>query len=794
MPLQLKEVFKPVQVHKAFYTGGNLEWSLDSLHVYCHCDATVQILNVNDGKVTSFLGDNEPQEDAAADRIQTFTLDYKNNLVISAHKSGLLKVWNLQTNKVAKHWKSVHKGPVMKLALSIDSTILATGGSDSSIRLWDLQNNTCLYKLTGIKGVVTALTFFKSKETTFLFGAADDTVINVWNVDSGKLIMKLSGHYSTVTGIVISHDGNHIVSCGRDKVLILWNFLTGKQIHVIPLYESIEGLVLLPNKFNLPENDKKITGGIFVATGGEKGVIRIWDVSKVTELYVQQNSIIDCAKGDSGLAITNLIFNEATSNFLVSSSEHNIFIHNLETFSCLKQLVGFSDEVLDVIIVGPQNSHVIVANNSPRMNMYKLSNMNCRLLKGHSDLVVALASTPSNPCLFASSSKDNSFRIWLLENEIAYCVASGMLHNNSVGAVAISQLKTNFVLSGSQDTVLKKWKLPSSIDHNQTITLQMKAAQIAHEKDINCISVSPNDKLVATASMDKTAKVWESKNLTLLGTLRGHKRGVWTVSFSPSDQVLLTTSADTTLKIWSISDLSCLKTFEGHDSSVLKGEFLSNGLQIISSGGDGLLKLWNVKTSECTASFDKHNGKIWALAVMKGEETIITGGDDSQLVIWQDVTEEVRLAKAKEFQEKACKEQQLANCLQADDLLNALRLALSLDRPATVLKVFQDVINRGEIGLEETVKQLDEKEKYLLLSCASHWNANSKFCYPAQIVISLLIDEIALGELNPSKEILESVSAYTERHFKRLTQLLQDLRFLEYTKVVMKPHCIPVEE
>lgn len=73
---------------------------MDSLHVYCHCDATVQILNVNDGKVTSFLGDNEPQEDVAADRIQTFTLDYKNNLVISAHKSGLLKVWNLQSTYI----------------------------------------------------------------------------------------------------------------------------------------------------------------------------------------------------------------------------------------------------------------------------------------------------------------------------------------------------------------------------------------------------------------------------------------------------------------------------------------------------------------------------------------------------------------------------------------------------------------------------------------------------------------------------------------------------------------------
>lgn len=793
MPPQLKEVYKPVEVHKAFYTGGNIEWSLDGLYIYCRCDDSIQILDVNKGKVTAFLGDIDRKEEII-DYIQAFTLDSKNNLVFSAHKSGLIKVWDLQEKKVVKHWRSVHKGPVAKLALSLDSTMLATGGSDSTIRLWDLQHHTCLHKLIGVKGVISVLTFFKSIDTTYLFGAADDTVINVWNINSARVIMTLSGHYSTITSVVISHDGNYIVSSSRDKVIILWNFITGAQIHVIPLYESIEGLVLLPKKFTLPGTDRKVSGGVYVATGGEKGIIRIWDAINVTELYVQQNSVIDSAKEDSGLAITNLIFNEATNNFLVSSSEHNIIIHDLETFSCLNQFIGFSDEVLDVIIVGHENSHIVVATNSSHMKMYKLNNMNSQLLRGHTDLVVSLASTPSNPYLFASSSKDNSVRVWLLENEVAYCVASGMLHNNSIGAVSISQLKANFVLSGSQDTVLKKWKLPNNFNHNQTITLEMKGAKAAHEKDINSISVSPNDKLLATASMDKTAKLWESKDLTLLGTLRGHKRGVWTASFSPSDQVLLTTSADTTLKIWSISDLSCLKTFEGHDSSVLKAYFLSNGLQIISSGGDGLLKLWNVKTSECSASFDKHNGKIWALAVMEEEKIIITGGDDSQLVIWHDMTEEVKLAKAKELQEKACKEQQLANFLQADDLLNALRLALSLDRPASVLKVLQDLINRGETGLGETVRQLDEKDKQLLLSCASHWNANSKFCYPAQMVISLLIDEIALGELKPSKEILESVSAYTERHFKRLTQLLQDLHLLEYTKIVMKPHCIPLEK
>ncbi|KAK9499793.1 hypothetical protein O3M35_002763 [Rhynocoris fuscipes] len=786
-PLQLKELYKADEIHKAFYTGGDLQWSEDGSTVYCSCNGCIQILNVNEGRIRGSLG----EEENTSDPVLTFLLDNNNEQIFSAHKSGLLKIWNLQESEVIKQWKSIHKGPVSRLAINLNSTILASGGSDSSIRIWDLQYNCCKHKLIGLTGVVSVLEYFRRDNIDYLFGAADDTNIHVWDVESGVEVLTLVGHYSTVTGVVISQEGNHVASCSRDKVIILWDFKTGRQLHVIPVFESVESLVFLPKKFIVPESEKKVSGGLCVATGGEKGVIRIWDVCNVSELYCQQNSLIESAKEDSGLAITHLIYNKLTNSFLVSSVDHNLLFYNFDTFTCTNQLIGFSDQVLDIISIGEECSHIVVATNSNFIKLYQMSNMNCQLLKGHSDLVVCLASTPANPSLFASSSKDNSIRVWLLENGIAHCVASGMMHNSSVGAVSISQLKSHFLISASQDTVMKKWKLPSMFDINeQPISLTMKAAKVSHEKDINGIAVSPNDKLIATASMDKTAKLWSSADLTLLGTLRGHKRGVWSVTFSPSDQVLLTSSADTTLKIWSISDLSCLKTFEGHESSVLKSSFLTHGLQIVSCGGDGLLKLWNVKTGECSASFDHHDGKIWALAVLKGEATLVTGGDDSQLVIWRDYTEQVKLEKAQQLQEKTHKEQQLANYLQSEDLLNALRLALSLNRPATVLNIFQEIISRGETGVIDTVKQLNESDKHLLLKCASHWNANSKFCYPAQVVLSLLLDEIALGDLKVSKELIESISAYTDRHFKRLTQLTQDLNLLEYTKAIMKPHYV----
>lgn len=124
------------------------------------------------------------------------------------------------------------------------------------------------------------------------------------------------------------------------------------------------------------------------------------------------------------------------------------------------------------------------------------------------------------------------------------------------------------------------------------------------------MAVSPNDKLLATGSQDRTAKLWALPQCQLLGVFSGHRRGLWNVQFSPMDQVLATASADGTIKLWALQDFSCLKvsispspvpsvviyppipilgfsisllqTFEGHDASVLKVAFVSRGSQLLS--------------------------------------------------------------------------------------------------------------------------------------------------------------------------------------------------------------------
>ena len=75
-------------------------------------------------------------------------------------------------------------------------------------------------------------------------------------------------------------------------------------------------------------------------------------------------------------------------------------------------------------------------------------------------------------------------------------------------------------------------------------------------------------------------QIWKLPSLVMLLKLSGHKRGVWAAAFSPLEQIVATASGDKTVKLWSIKDGSCLRTLQGHNASVLKLQYLLNGLQV----------------------------------------------------------------------------------------------------------------------------------------------------------------------------------------------------------------------
>ncbi|KOC70448.1 Transducin beta-like protein 3, partial [Habropoda laboriosa] len=779
--------------HGAFYTGGNVQWSTDGEHIFCQKYGAVSILSVKKGIVISYLGENNDNEEE--DTIKAFTA-FDNDLnIVTYHKSSLFKLWNWKDNKLLKLWKSLHKSPVVSIAHSSERNLMVSGGSDGTVRFWNLQHHTCIHNLKGVQGVVSVLHFHPNIEKELIFAAGDDIKIHGWNIKSGKEEITLSGHFSKVTSLSFSKNGDYLVSSGRDRVLILWHISSGCSIRVLPVYEEIEDIFIVPENVSssIPFYNK-YKDGIHIAAAGEKGVVKIWEMRSGIEVYEQKNSIVSSVKEAGSLSITHLLYNNSSNNFAIVTVDHNIIIHSLETFEYVKQLVGYSDDILDIVYLGENESHVAIATNSCDIKIYNILTMNCELVCGHTDIVLSLATTPANSNLLISSAKDNSIRVWFMDKQTAKvcCIASAVRHTAPVGSVAISQASSKFFASVSQDLCLKLWNLPNKIESEGS--LNVIHTTLAHEKDINSVTISPNDKLIATGSQDKTAKLWSADDLQLLGVFRGHRRGVWCVRFSPIDQVLLTTSADCTIKLWSLSELHCLKTFEGHESSVLRAEFLTRGMQIITTSADGLLKLWSIKTSECMCTLEQHESRVWSLAVSKNEKTIISGGSDSLLIIWKDVTEERKIKAAMQLEQLILEEQQLANLFKANQLTTALNLALKLGRPFKVLKIIESILKKDKYELEQTIHKLKPIYKEELLKCAITWNGNSKNCQIAQVVINALILEMEHLEIQTKlTSTLESVIPYTERHYIRMTKLLQNLHLLTYTLHCMKPQTTFIE-
>lgn len=84
---------------------------------------------------------------------------------------------------------------------------------------------------------------------------------------------------------------------------------------------------------------------------------------------------------------------------------------------------------------------------------------------------------------------------------------------------------------------------------------------------------------------------------------------------------------------------------------------------------------------------------------------------------------------------------------------------------------------------------LDKEQKEKLLTCAVTWNCNSRNTDVSQRVLKVILEEISSGQLDTPglSEHIENISPYTERHFKRLTNMLQDVYLLKYSLNKMKP-------
>ncbi|XP_033102564.1 transducin beta-like protein 3 [Anneissia japonica] len=729
-PPLLKQSLNVVNKIEAIYTGGKVQISNDNEYIFCTCGDAVNILQAKSGNVLHCLRQDD-------DEVTCFSLSPDDQILVIAYRSLLIRQWNWKEEKCVRTWKAIHIAPIISMAFDVTSTLLATGSGDQTIKIWDVIQQYCTHNLKGSHSVVSYLKFHPNAEKLMLFSCSG-SFIYVWDLQGSKVVESafwIPDDYPRRLGF----------SCNNPVVMI----------------------------------------------GGSEGYLRGIDSVSGQVVYQQTTVATTMPTREENEEVKGVITHAQVcwklGQILVVTYDHHILFYDVDGGGLHKQFVGFNDEVLDVSFAGSNDSHLAVATNSEYVKIYDLSTQDCQILSGHTDIVLVVE-VFNDKQMLASSSKDNTIRLWKMNaNSKFECIGIAVGHTHSVGAIATSQLSARFLVSGSEDCTLKVWNIPEDLEAcDPPQHLSVRFTNRAHEKDINSVAVAPNDKLLVTGSLDKTAKLWHLENQTFLGTFRGHKRSIWCVQFSPADQVVATSSADGTIKIWSISDFSCVKTFEGHDTSVLRVTFLTRGMQLLSSGSDGLLKIWSIKDSECQKTFDEHTDKLWALAVSSTEDIIVTGGADSTIVLWKDVTDKEWEESQSKEEEQIVKLQKLSNLIQGKNFKKAIGLALTLEQPYRLLNIFKGLMDEtsGKSSLEDVIGKLRLDQIDVLLKFCVQWNTNSKHCHVAQAVVNTVLNRFSHEQLLECSNITESIEGllpYTQRHFARMNRLMEQAMFVEYT-------------
>ncbi|XP_068102815.1 transducin beta-like protein 3 [Hyperolius riggenbachi] len=801
--VQFKTNYAVERKIEAFYKGGKVQVNKDGTHLFCTCGNKVNILELVTGTVVRSI-EQDDQED-----ITCFVLSPDDEILVTGSRALLLKQWCWQDGTCSRTWKAIHTAPVASMTFDPTSTLLVTGGCDSTIKIWDVLKQYCTHNLKGSSGVVHLVQFHPDISRLQLFSSSMDYKIRIWDLKSSKCLSILEAHYSAVTSLCFSPDGNTMISSGRDKICSVWDLETNTSKRTVAVYESVEVVLLLPESSGVISREDDDTS-LLLITAGSKGILRVWNAATSSCVYSQSlphTSKLTSEEEADEHSLTHCLLLANQRKILTVTAEHNILIYDLQDLQLEKQFAGYNDEVLEVKFLGPSDSHIVVATNSPQIKVFELATSNCQILYGHTETVLAL-DVFKKGLLFVSCGKDRTVRVWKMSKTTGKvtCVGMGGGHANGIGSISCSRWKESFLVSGSQDLTLKIWKLPESITNKKTKgqlaemqSLHAACTEKAHDKDINSVTVSPNDKLIVSGSQDKTAKLWSAADLSLMGVFRGHKRGIWSVQFSPVDQVVATSSADGTLKLWGLQDFSCLKTFEGHDASVLKVIFVSQGTQLLTSGSDGLLKLWTIKTNDCVKTLDCHEDKVWGLHSNKQDNALVTGSADASIILWKDVTE-TELAEEREKKEgEILKQQELSNLLHEKRFLNALGLAISLDQPHTVLRVIKAILQepQGKEDLEKNLLRLRHDQRESILRYCTVWNTNSRNCHEAQCVLNILLTQVSPDTLLQYSGIRGNVEAlipYTERHMQRMARLLQASMFVDFMWQHMRLSDLPKEE
>jgi WD40 repeat protein len=567
--------------------------------------------------------------------------------IATANWDKTVKLWGID-GTMLKTFKG-HTDQVNAVAFSRDGSLIVSGSKDNTVRVWCVNDGTLLNTLQGHSNLIWGVNFsFDGK--IIASGSADGTV-KLWSVDDGRLITTIQSHSGDVQAVSFSPDKKTIASGGWDQPL--WQ---GK----IKLW-SLDGALL--NTFDVNTGVLRSisfsSDGKMIACAGDSGVVQLLrtaDGHLLTDIKAHDNWAMGASISPDGKTIASISIDETVKLWSVDGSllkvlpGHTDAVYGvgfspdgktLATASADKtvRLWSVDGPFLQNLDGEPGSAHLSVSfspdgkklasaswDKTERGWTVKLWSTNRKLLKtltGHGDSIRTVSFSPDGN-LIASGSWDRTVKIWSVDGKLRTNFTE---HGKPVNGVGFSPDSKTVVSAGYGEPNGEHWLLWWDIEGRV-----LKRILSGHTDQIYRISFSPDGKVFATASWDRTVKIWSLEG-ELIQTFSGHSNWLYGLSFSPDSKMIVTGSLDRTVKLWNIENAKLMQSFVGHKDGINDVCFSPNGKIISSASSDKTVKIWSVDGA-LLKTISGHNGEVYGVSFSPDSQTIASASWDGSIKLW----------------------------------------------------------------------------------------------------------------------------------------------------------------